>query len=305
MRIGIGLLVTDETPAIATMARLVEAHGFDSIWIGEHSHCPVGTVHAYTRDGRVPEEYKRFLDPFVALTAAACATTRLRVGTSVLLPAEHNPIHLAKSVATLDLVSQGRVELGVGWGWNGPELENNGVTPSQRRVVMREKIEAMVRIWTDDVFSYSGEHVRLSESWAWPKPVQSPHPPLFLGAPGTVRNFAQIARWGQGWLPITKMGDEETFPGEVRLLREAFEAAGRDPASARVTLLETRTNTGPHTTAETFQQRLPDVRRISQYADWGVDRLVVSAPTYSLDRLERALDLLAGQRETWRSVDAR
>jgi probable F420-dependent oxidoreductase len=299
MRVGIGVLVTDQTPDTGAMATLVEQYEFESMWLGEHSHIPIETVHAYSRDGSVPGAYKRFLDPVIALTVAACATTKIRLGTSITLPAEHNPIMMAKTIATLDYVSGGRLELGMGWGWNPPELLNNGVNPGKRRGIMREKIEAMQQIWTEEVFSYAGEHVQITDSWSWPKPVQNPHPPIYLGAPGTERNFEQIARWGNGWLPITKMGDDDTFPEEVAGLRKAFSDAGRDPASARVTLLETGTNTGSHTTLETFAERVPTREKIAQYAEWGVDRVVISVPTYTLDRMEGALDALAAKRGTW------
>jgi probable F420-dependent oxidoreductase len=291
MRIGIGVILTDQTPPVDVVARLAEDYGFDSLWMGEHSHCPTDTVHNYSRDGRVPEPYQRFLDPFIALTVAACATSRLRLGTSVALPAEHGPVMLAKTVATLDLVSNGRVDFGVGWGWNEPELRNNGVEPAHRRSIMREKIQAMYEIWNKEVFSFTGEHVQITDSWAFPKPVQRPHPPVYLGAAATPRNLRDMATWADGWLPIAKSADSSELVRQLAALKDEFDKAGRH-AAPRVTLLETRTNTGPHMTVETFTQRLPDLAQLGHYHARGIERIIISVPVYTIDLYERSLSAL-------------
>src|SRR3954447_141938 len=197
MDIGIVTQLTDRSPSIVDVARAVEERGFESLWLGEHTHCPVDTVHRYTsgkyaagaktRGGYVPEFYKRMPDPYILLAAAAAATSTLRLGTSVGLPAEHNPLEMAKEVASLDLISGGRFEFGVGYGWSELEASNNGIPFNRRRDVMREKLLAMKALWAQETASFAGEYVNFTESWSWPKPVQRPNPPILLGAKLTAR----------------------------------------------------------------------------------------------------------------------
>ncbi len=206
MLIGANLVLGDRTLPMATVAPLVEDHGLDALFVGEHTHIPVATVHPGHPTG-VPEFYKRFLDPFVQLAVAAAVTERVRIGTGVVLVAERNPLELAKSVASLDVVSGGRVEVGVGYGWNPLEMANNGVDPSRRRQVFREKLAAVRRLWTEETVECHGRWVDFTESWSFPKPVQDPHPPVLLGAAATGRHLRR-RRWpwptgGTRWAPTT------------------------------------------------------------------------------------------------------
>jgi len=168
MRHGITIFATDQTIPIAQLAREVEARGFDSLYLPEHTHIPISRrTPPATGDEVLPEEYKRTLDPFVALAVAAAVTERIRLGTGVLLPAQREPIVTAKAAATLDVMSGGRTVLGVGFGWNEDELADHGVTMAERRAVAREHMLAMQALWSDEVADFEGDHVQVSPSWAW------------------------------------------------------------------------------------------------------------------------------------------
>jgi probable F420-dependent oxidoreductase len=236
VRYGITMFATDVSIDIVELARAAEARGFHSLWLPEHTHIPTSrkTPPAAGQD-ELPEEYKRCLDPLVALGAAASATTTLRLGTGILLAAQREPIVTAKAVATLDHLSGGRAALGVGFGWNEDEIEHHGVTMANRRDVARETILAMQALWADDEASFAGQHIRFSPSWSWPKPVQRgadgrPRVPvLHGGAPGP-KLFAHIAEYGDGWIPIGGAGLTDAIPR----LRSAVEEAGRDPDAMEI-----------------------------------------------------------------------
>jgi probable F420-dependent oxidoreductase len=236
VRYGITMFATDVSIDIVELAREAEARGFDSLWLPEHTHIPTSRKTPPAAGQEVlPDEYKRCLDPLVALGAAASATTTLRLGTGILLAAQREPIVTAKAVATLDHLSGGRAALGVGFGWNEDEIEHHGVTMTNRRDVARETILAMQALWADDEASFAGEHVRFSSSWSWPKPVQRgadgrPRVPvLHGGAPGP-KLFAHIAEYGDGWIPIGGAGLTEAIPR----FRAAVEEAGRDPLAMEI-----------------------------------------------------------------------
>ena len=231
MRYGITMFATDVSIDVVELAREAEARGLQSLWLPEHTHIPVSRrTPPPTGDAELAEEYKRCLDPLVALAAAASATTTLRLGTGILLAAQREPIVTAKAVATLDHLSGGRAALGVGFGWNEDELEHHGVAMSQRRAVARERLLAMQALWADDEASFAGEHVRFSPSWSWPKPVQRgsggrPRVPVLHGGAAGPILFEQVAEYGDGWIPIGGSGLTDAIPR----LREAVAGAGRDP----------------------------------------------------------------------------
>lgn len=183
--------------------------------------CPCWSTR--TCPGGLPDEYRRLLDPFVALTAAASATRDLRLATSVCLVAQRDPIILAKEVASLDLLSGGRFTLGVGLGWNRPESENHGVPWTERRAVVREKVAAVRALWTQEAASFDGEHVAFAPSWSWPKPDQHPHPPVLLGAPLGPRTLDDLVAVFDGWMPLGIDGIEDS----LSRLRRAWRDAGR------------------------------------------------------------------------------
>ena len=196
MDYGLVLFTSDRGIAPAAAAKLADDHGFTTFYVPEHTHIPIKrqAAHPTTGDESLPDDrYMRTLDPWVSLGAACAVTSRVRLSTAVALPVEHDPITLAKSIATLDHLSGGRVSLGVGFGWNTDEFADHNVPPGRRRTMLREYLEAMRALWTEEEASYDGEFVNFGPSWAWPKPVQS-HIPVLVGAAGTEKNFKWIAR---------------------------------------------------------------------------------------------------------------
>jgi probable F420-dependent oxidoreductase len=270
---GLAIFATDETPDIATLARMVEDRGFESLLLPEHTHIPVSRLTPYPAGGELPREYWRMLDPFVALTAAAAATDRLRIGTAVCLVVQHDPIVTAKAVATLDLLSGGRFLFGVGAGWNIEEMRQHGVDPDSRWERMREHVEAMKALWTQDEASYEGRFVRFEPSWSWPKPVQKPHPPVLVGGHG--RNvLKRVVAFGDAWLP-NRFGDDERVRGRIAALQELAAEAGRGPIPV------------------TLQVAPTDPRELELYERAGVTRAAWYLPSADRPSIERALDRYA------------
>lgn len=227
MRYGIVLFTSDRGITPAQAGRAAEQAGFGSFWVPEHTHIPVKreAAHPGTGGAELPDDrYMRTLDPWVALATAASVTRRIRLGTAVALPVEHDPITLAKTIASLDHLSGGRVTLGAGFGWNIDELTDHGVPARKRRTMLREYLEAMAVLWSQEEARYDGEFVSFGPSWAWPKTLQQPRVPALVGAGGTDKNFAWIARSADGWIS-TPM--EPDIDAKVTRLREAWRAAGR------------------------------------------------------------------------------
>jgi probable F420-dependent oxidoreductase len=273
VRYGITMFATDVSIDVVELAREAEARGFDSIWLPEHTHIPVSRrTPPPTGDAELAEEYKRALDPLVALAAVASVTEHLRLGTGILLPAQRDPIVTAKAVATLDHLSGGRVALGVGFGWNEDELEHHGVAMAERRAVARERVLAMQALWRDDEASFSGEHVRLAPSWQWPKPVDRRVPVLHGGAAGPTL-FAHIAEYGDGWIPIGGAGLTEAVPR----LRATVEEAGRDPDGLEIVPFGS----------------LPDHGKLDHFERIGVTECVFRLPSRERDKVLPMLDTQA------------
>lgn len=230
MRVGISCFLTDLSISVIDLARDVEARGFTELWLPEHTHIPTGRETDWPMDdAELPEMYQRSHDPFISLAAAAVATSTIRLGTSICLLPQHDPIVLAKTIATLDHLAEGRFTFGVGFGWNTDEMRHHGVDPDLRRTIGREKAMAMKELWTNDVASFSGAHVAFGPSWQWPKPVQRPHPPIWVG--GGKSTMPHVVEWADGWMPI-----EGVMPvvDLVHRLRHMAEDAGRDPATISV-----------------------------------------------------------------------
>jgi probable F420-dependent oxidoreductase len=226
---GVPVEQTGEVLWPGSLAREVEDRGFESMWFPEHTHVPVGEQ--VLRNGSpLPSLYQNSVDPLIGLAAAAQATTRLRIGTGICLISQREPLSLAKQVASLDCLSSGRVLFGVGYGWNRMELRNHGVPWPKRRDVALEHLQAVLEIWAEDVASFSGEHVTFSDSWSWPKPVQRPRPPIYIGARGSTKTFEDIVKHADGWLPI-----QVEDLGRVAELRRVAAEYGRDPDSIDVT----------------------------------------------------------------------
>jgi probable F420-dependent oxidoreductase len=272
MKFGVHIFATDETVGIAELATEVEARGFESLWLPEHTHIPTSRESDWYRGLELPREYSRTLDPFVALTVAACATSSLVVGTGVCLVAQHDPIITAKAVATLDHVSGGRLLFGVGLGWNLEEMRDHGVDPATRRTRVRETVQAMQALWREDAAGFEGSQITFSESWLWPKPVQRPWPPVIMGGRGGERAFRDIAAYADGWLPDINMFRPAAFPGLLSELAEACRANGRDPVPVSA------------------MGGKADSAQIESLAELGLDRVIFLLPSDEREPVFSALD---------------
>jgi probable F420-dependent oxidoreductase len=221
MKFGAAIFPTDYAISMTELAPAVEQAGFESLWVAEHSHIPASRQTAWPGGAELPKQYWHTLDPFVALTAAAVVTTRLRIGTGICLVIQHDPIDTAKQVASLDHISQGRFLFGIGGGWNREEIADHGTEFGSRWKLLRERIEAMKQIWTQDEAQYHGEMVDFGPMWSWPKPVQKPHPPIILGGNGP-NTLKRVVRYADGWMP--NRGDIVAL---IPQLQELASQAGR------------------------------------------------------------------------------
>jgi probable F420-dependent oxidoreductase len=200
MDTGIGFFSTHDAIGPGALARLVEEHGHAALYFPEHSHIPASRNTAFPGGGELPRKYAHTYDLFVALSAAATATSRLRIGSGICLVIQRDPIHTAKEVASVDHLSGGRMDFGVGGGWNREEMANHGIDVRVRMAIMRERVEAMKAIWTSEEATYHGEHVSFERIWSWPKPAQWPHPPVLVGGNGpTVLD--RVLSFGDAWFP--------------------------------------------------------------------------------------------------------
>src|SRR5579872_1185085 len=200
MDFGIGYFPTHDAVSPGELARLVQERGHESLFFAEHTHIPAGRQSPYPGGGELPRKYSHLYDLFVALTAAVQSTSTLRIGSGICLVVEHDPIDLAKRVASIDHLSGGRFEFGVGAGWNREEMRNHGTDPRTRMRLMHERIEAMKEIWTQDEASYDGEFIHFERIWSWPKPAQRPHPPVLVGGNGATV-LDRVLAFGDAWFP--------------------------------------------------------------------------------------------------------
>ena len=259
------------------VAREAEARGFDSLWFPEHSHIPVSRRTPWGGiEGAppLPAEYWRTHDQFIALTAAAVVTSTLRLGTGITLVAQRDPVWLAKEVASLDLISAGRLLFGIGYGWNHEEMESHGVDIGHRRALVREKILACKALWTQDEASFHGEYVNFEPSWAWPKPLQFPNPPIYVGCSPSDLHFRHIIEYADVWMPI-----EGRWPiDEAWLkLRQMAEAAGRDPASLQLAIYAAK----------------PDAANLARLRDVGATSALLLLPPLDRDEALAKMDSYA------------
>jgi probable F420-dependent oxidoreductase len=268
---GITMFATDTSMSVPALARAAEERGLHSLFIPEHTHIPTSRrTPAPTGAAELAEEYRRTVDPFVGLAAAASITERIRLGTGICLIAQREPIVTAKAIASIDQLSGGRFELGIGFGWNHEEMEDHGVDPKRRRDQAREHMLAMRALWTNDVASFDGEFVHLEPSWSWPKPVVPGGPPVLIGGAAGPKMFAHIAEYADGWIPIGGAGVRAALPD----LHRACESAGRDPAAFRIIPFGT----------------LPDPGKLEYYASIGVTEIVLRVPTGDADTVLPVLD---------------
>jgi probable F420-dependent oxidoreductase len=279
MDVGLAHFLTDYGIPPAELGRMVEERGFESLFLPEHTHIPVSRETPYPGGGELPREYSHTLDPFVALGAAAATTERLRLGTGVSLVIERDPIITAKEVATLDHITGGRLLFGVGAGWNREEMQNHGTDPTTRFRRMRESVEAMKAIWTQEEAEYHGRIIDFDPIWSWPKPVQKPHPPVLVGGLGD-KVYDRVVAYGDEWIPNRVQNPEALGERIVELQRRA-NAAGRDPIPVTV-----------------FGAK-PEVRLLERLRAAGVTRSLFYLPPEEPAEEERQLDELAEVAAAW------
>jgi probable F420-dependent oxidoreductase len=271
VRIGVTAALTDLSMPVDDFARAVEARGYDSLYLPEHTHLPVALATPPALVGGMQlDDYKRTVDPLVSLAAAAAVTERILLGTGIVLVAQHDPIVLAKQVATLDRLSGGRFVLGIGYGWNRVEAADHGIDFDQRRAVAREKMLCMQALWSQDEAEFHGAHVSLPPSYSWPKPVQQPRVRTLVGGGAGPQLFAAIAEYADGWIPIGGAG----IGGALESLRDAWRAAGRDPAPLEVVPFGT----------------VPDEGKLAHYASIGCTEVVLRVPSGPAADMTRTLD---------------
>jgi probable F420-dependent oxidoreductase len=276
VKIGLASPNSDYGVAPAEMARDLEQRGYDSLWVGEHSHIPASRETPHPAGIDLPKMYSHMRDPFVSLAVAASATTTLELVTGVCLVLEHEILDLTKTVATLDELSGGRLRLGVGVGWNREELANVSPVPwGQRYNAMRETVAAMRALWGSDEAGYDGDHVQVAPSWVWPKPTKPTGPPVLMGCQGRV-GLRHAAEYADEWCPLD-VGFRDVGKG-LQWFRDAVVAADRDPDTIPISMY-------------CFGQ--PDAATIERFADLGIHRVVFSAPDEA-DRHHSFLDRYQG-----------
>ncbi len=268
MKFGVAIFPTDYAISMSELAPAAEQLGFESLWVAEHSHIPASRQSRWPGGSELPKHYWHTLDPFVALTVAALASKTIRVATGICLVVQRDPIHTAKEVASLDHVSNGRFLFGIGAGWNREEMADHGTEFGSRMKLLRERVEAMKAIWTQDEAEYHGDVVDFGPMWCWPKPIQKPHPPILLGGSGP-NVLKRVVRYADAWMP--NRGDDVARLPE---LRELAAAAGRGPIP--VTLY-------PKATAA-------EIERLSEA---GVERCIYYLPPDSTDEALAKLEELA------------
>ena len=258
------------------LAKELETRGFESLWVGEHTHIPASRETPFPGGGELPKPYYHMSDPFVTLAMAAAVTNNLKLGTGISLVVEHDPIVLAKSVATLDHYSNGRFLFGIGGGWNKEEMENHGYPFERRWKLLRERIEAMKTIWTEEEANYSGEFVEFERIISNPKPAQKPHPPVLMGG-ATDMSLKRVARYCDGWMPIdVLLREPQTM---VEKLRRALEEEGRNHEDIQLSA---------------FCQRARDAGSLKKFREAGFTRAIVGLPNRSRDEVLTFVDEYVG-----------
>lgn len=258
MKIGYTTMNTPADIAPRVLGPMLEDAGFDSIWIGEHSHIPVSRATPYPTGGDMPWQYTTMMDPFISLTQIGEHTTNLLLGLGVALPLEHDVLALAKTAATLDVLSNGRLQFGVGVGWNQEELANHSsVKWSMRYRALAECVGALRSLWVDDESEFHGEYFNFDKVWSRPKPMQNPHPPIWFGAGGKLGSQHTIA-WADGWMPLdVTLGD---VTKRVNKFRQLSADAGRHDIPISMVAFGD-----------------PTLDTLMMYRDLGIERVIVGS----------------------------
>jgi probable F420-dependent oxidoreductase len=274
MRVGAFYFPADYGINMAELAKALEDRGFDSLFVPEHTHIPASRKSPFPGGGELPKRYSHTHDPFVALSFAAAATKKLKLGTGILLVPQHEPIVTAKAIASLDQLSGGRFTFGIGGGWNVEEMENHGAKYQTRFKQMREHVLAMKELWTKEEASFDGEFVKFDRVWSWPKPAQQPHPPIILGGE-TDHTLRRVIEYCDGWFPRPR-GGFDVVKG-VAHLRQMAEKAGRDPSTI-TTIVFGSAN---------------DAKVLESYDKAGIQSALLAIPDDSRDEILRYLDKIA------------
>jgi probable F420-dependent oxidoreductase len=273
IKIGVQVWPTDYSASPVDIAVAAEERGFESFWVPDHTHIPVSRTSPYPDGGELPRQYPRLLDPIVTLAAVASATSRIRIGTAVCLVVERDPITLAKELATIDLLSAGRLEVGVGAGWNREEMANHGTPFRTRWGILQERVQAMRTIWSQDEAEFHGKHVDFDPIWSWPKPVQRPGPPVSIAGSGP-KALDRVLEYGDGWIPVVGW-EQDRFLERVALLHARASELGR---------------AAPAVTAVGINPKQENIAELSEH---GVDRALIGLPVTDRDETLRRLDRYA------------
>ncbi|MGE0821523.1 MAG: LLM class F420-dependent oxidoreductase [Candidatus Binatia bacterium] len=274
MKVGVSMFATDYAIRPDDLAREAEDRGFESVWFPEHTHIPSSRKSPWPGGGELPKDYWHTHDLFVALMAAAAVTKTIKVGSGICLVIERDPIVMAKEVASVDMLSNGRLIFGIGGGWNREEMENHGTNFDRRWKVLRERIEAMKEIWANDAAEYHGEFVNFDPIWSYPKPVQKPHPPILLGTLSS-KGLDRVVRYCDGWIPVGIRPRD--LPAAIKDLNERATRAGRKPSDVPVSIFGAP---GKEDTLKQFQEA-------------GVERVVIGLPSDNKIKVLSLLDQYA------------
>ena len=263
MKYGAMMFSTDYSIRPDDLAKMLEERGFESMWVPEHTHIPANRQSPWPGGGDLPKDYWHTYDPFVSLTAAATVTNTIKLGTGICLMIERDPITTAKEIASLDLISNGRFIFGIGGGWNSEEMEDHGTDFRTRWRLLRENILAMKQIWTADEAEFHGEYVNFDKMWAYPKPLQKPHPPILMGGDGPT-TFDRVVEYCDGWMPIgSRNSGGPSLSEKIVLLKRQASEAGRDPESLDITSFGVR----------------PDPELVTRLEESGVNRIIFTLPS--------------------------
>ena len=275
MKIGVSMFSTQDTIRTDELAVEAELRGFESVWVPQHTHIPINRKSPWPMGGDLPPHYAHMMDPYVVLTAAAMATSQIRLGTSVAVVGQQDHFSLAKTIASLDVLSGGRLTVAVGYNWMEEEVADHGIPFRGRREIVHERVGALRALWTMNEAEFHGEHIDFGPCWAWPKPVQKPHPPLLLGVNGGPLGLEAVVKHFDGWLPVVSALSEDVLVLLERL-RQLAAKRGRDPQTLSVTAADNEETI----TAEDLER----------YRTAGIERFIIALPPETRDQTCRLLD---------------